>query len=69
MTFLDQLKQSAGLLSQQVRSIDPFGTYKAGAIGSPAPIQGVPQNYFDPRTGQFMMPEISQIRSKRTQGF
>ena len=47
MTFLDQLKQSAGLLSQQVRSLDPFGTYKPGAAGSPAPIQGIQQNYFD----------------------
>ena len=69
MTFLDQLKQSAGLLSQQVRSIDPFGTYKAGAIGSPAPIQGVPQNYFDPRTGQFMMPEISQTTSTSSNAY
>jgi len=41
-----------------IPATNPFATYTMGAETAPPSIQGVPQNYFDPMTGQFMMPDL-----------
>ena len=56
MTFLEQLQAQTGLLNSQIRQSSPFATYTPT---SERTIQGVPQNYFDPATNQFMMPEMT----------
>ena len=56
MTFLEQLQAQTGLLNNQIRQSSPFATYTPT---SERMVQGVPQNYFDPATNQFMMPEMT----------
>ena len=56
MTFLEELQAQTGLLGSQIRQSSPFATYTPT---SERTIQGVPQNYFDPATNQFMMPEMT----------
>ena len=56
MTFLEELQAQTGLLGSQIRQSSPFATYKPT---SERTVQGVPQNYFDPATNQFMMPEMT----------
>jgi len=56
--YLEQLKLSSERLQDIIPSVNPFATYTMGAETAPPSIQGVPQNYFDPMTGQFMMPDL-----------
>jgi hypothetical protein len=54
MSFLDQLQQSAGLLSNQVQSVNPFGDYSPTLASDY--VSGVPQNRFV--GNQFQMPSL-----------
>ena len=63
MTFLEVLQQQSGLLGNQIRQSSPFATYTPT---SERTIQGVPQNYFDPATNQFMMPEMTGMGGTMT---
>ena len=56
--YLEQLKLSSARLQDMIPATNPFATYTMGAETAPPTIQGVPQNYFDPMTGQFMMPNL-----------
>tara|TARA_R100000664_G_C2756010_1_gene143794 strand:- start:984 stop:2108 length:1125 start_codon:yes stop_codon:yes gene_type:complete len=64
MTFLEELQAQTGLLGNQIRQSSPFATYTPT---SERTIQGVPQNYFDPATNQFMMPALGQSLHGGTQ--
>jgi hypothetical protein len=63
MTFLEELQAQTGLLGNQIRQSSPFATYTPT---SERTIQGVPQNYFDPATNQFMMPEMTGMGGTMT---
>jgi len=56
--YLEQLKLSSARLQDMIPATSPFATYTMGSETAPPTIQGVPQNYFDPVTGQFMMPDL-----------
>lgn len=60
--YLEQLKLSSARLQDMIPSTNPFAMYTRGSETAPPMIQGVPQNFFDPVTGQFMMPNL-QLRS------
>jgi len=53
MSFLDQLQQSTGLLTEQVKNTQPFGSYTPTASDY---VTGVPQNRFV--GNQFQMPTL-----------
>ena len=53
MSFLDQLQQSTGLLTEQVKNTQPFGSYTPTASDY---VMGVPQNRFV--GNQFQMPTL-----------
>ena len=63
MTFLEELQAQTGLLGRQIRQSSPFATYTPT---SERTVQGVPQNYFDPATNQFMMPEMTGMAGTMT---
>jgi hypothetical protein len=56
--YLEQLKLSSARLQDMIPATSPFATYTMGSETAPPTIQGIPQNYFDPVTGQFMMPDL-----------
>jgi len=66
--YLEQLKLSSERLQDIIPSVNPFATYTMGAETAPPSIQGVPQNYFDPMTGQFMMPDLQLGGTTSTDG-
>ena len=66
--YLEQLKLSSERLQDIIPSVNPFATYTMGAETAPPSIQGVPQNYFDPMTGQFMMPDLQLGETTSTDG-
>jgi len=53
MSFLDQLQQSTGLLTEQVKNTQPFGSYTPTASDY---VMGIPQNRFV--GNQFQMPTL-----------
>ena len=66
--YLEQLKLSSERLQGIIPAVNPFATYTMGAETAPPSIQGVPQNYFDPMTGQFMMPDLQLGETTSTDG-
>jgi hypothetical protein len=66
--YLEQLKLSSERLQGIIPAVNPFATYTMGAETAPPSIQGVPQNYFDPMTGQFMMPDLQLSETTSTDG-
>ena len=66
--YLEQLKLSSERLQDIIPAVNPFATYTMGAETAPPSIQGVPQNYFDPMTGQFMMPDLQLGETTSTDG-
>ena len=66
--YLEQLKLSSARLQDMIPATNPFATYTMGAETAPPSIQGVPQNYFDPMTGQFMMPDLQLGETTSTDG-
>ena len=66
--YLEQLKLSSERLQGIIPAVNPFATYTMGAETAPPSIQGVLQNYFDPMTGQFMMPNLQLGETTSTDG-